>query len=85
MATSTCVRCGHTSFEVAESAISGLRFKRDFLQCGKCGGVIGVVEADNLNARLDAIEERLKELAGGPPHARVPTPSGSRSGRRHNA
>ena len=85
MATSTCVRCGHTSFEVAESAISGLRFKRDFLQCGKCGGVIGVVEADNLNARLDAIEERLKELAGGPPHARAPTPSGSRPGRRHNA
>jgi len=51
---------------MVESAISGLRFKRDFLQCGNCGGVIGVIEADNLNGRLDAIEERLKELAGSP-------------------
>jgi len=51
---------------MVESAISGLRFKRDFLQCGHCGGVIGVIEADNLNGRLDAIEERLKELAGSP-------------------
>ena len=65
MATSTCLKCGHTAFEMAESAISGLRFKRDFLQCAMCGGVVGVIEADNLNARLDAIEERLKKLAGG--------------------
>jgi hypothetical protein len=50
---------------MVECGISGLRFKRDFLQCGSCGGVIGVIEADNLNARLDAIEERLKELSGG--------------------
>jgi hypothetical protein len=70
MATSTCIKCGHTSFEMAESAISSLRFKRDFLQCGKCGGVIGVIESDNLNARLDAIEERLKVLGDGPPNAR---------------
>jgi len=66
MAESTCVKCGHTSFEMAEAAISGLRFKRDFLQCGRCGGVVGVIESDNLNARLDAIEERLKVLAGAP-------------------
>ena len=66
MAASTCIPCGHTAFEKAESAISGLRFKRDFLQCCKCGGVIGVIEADNLNARLDAIEERLKGIAGSP-------------------
>ena len=77
MATSTCIKCGHTSFEMAESAISSLRFKRDFLQCGKCGGVIGVIESDNLNARLDAIEERLKVLAGGPPHARSSMSHGS--------
>lgn len=67
MATSTCTKCGHTSFEMVECGISGLRFKRDFLQCGQCGGVIGVIEADNLNARLDAIEKRLKELSGGRP------------------
>ena len=66
MASSTCVKCGHTTFEMVESSISGLRFKRDFLQCGQCGGVVGVIESDNLNGRLDAIEERLKELAGGP-------------------
>jgi len=47
-----------------ESAIKGLRFKRDFLQCAECGGVVGVIEADNLNARLDAIEDRLRALSG---------------------
>jgi len=62
---------------MAESAISGLRFKRDFLQCGKCGGVVGVIEADNLNARLDAIESRLKELAGGVSTARPSAPRAS--------
>jgi hypothetical protein len=55
---------------MAESAISGLRFKRDFLQCSKCGGVVGVIEADNLNARLDAIEERLKKIVDSPPRPR---------------
>lgn len=64
MAASTCVKCGHTSFEKAESAIAGLHFKRDFVQCAKCGGVIGVIEADNLNARLDSIEESLKVVNG---------------------
>lgn len=64
MAESTCIRCGHNAFEMSESAIAGLRFKRDFLQCEKCGGVVGVIEADNLNARLDAIEERLRALSG---------------------
>jgi hypothetical protein len=86
MATSTCVKCGHTSFEMAESTISGLRFKRDFLQCGKCGGVIGVIEADNLNARLDAIEERLKELAGTrTPQAALSMSRRSPSGRKPTA
>ena len=70
MASSTCIKCGHTTFEMAESAISGLRFKRDFLQCSKCGGVVGVIEADNLNARLDAIEERLKKIVDSPPRSR---------------
>ena len=79
MATSTCVKCGHTSFEISESAVSGLRFRRDFLQCSKCGGVIGVIEADNLNGRLDAIEARLKELKGGPSPARSATSPGSKS------
>jgi hypothetical protein len=85
MATPACVKCGHTSFEMSESAISGLRFKRDFLHCGKCGGVICVVEADNLNARLDAIEERLKALQGGIPHAGPPIPLGPKPGRKHTA
>ncbi len=64
MTKSSCLKCGHTSFEKAEATISGLRFKRDVLQCAKCGGVIGIIESDDLNARLDTIEERLKTLAG---------------------
>jgi len=63
MASPTCVRCGHHAFEMTESSIGGLRFKRDFLQCAQCGGVVGVIESDNLNARLDAIEQKLLTLA----------------------
>ena len=63
MASSTCLRCGHEAFEMAESSIAGLRFKRDFLQCAQCGGVVGVIESDNLNARLDSIEKRLLTLS----------------------
>jgi hypothetical protein len=48
---------------MAESSIGGLRFKRDFLQCAGCGGVVGVIESDNLNGRLDAIEKRLLTLS----------------------
>ena len=72
MAASTCVKCGHTGFEKAESAISGLRFKRDFVQCSNCGGVIGVIESDDLNARLDSIEERLKAVVSRPRPAAAP-------------
>ncbi len=63
MSQSSCLKCGHTAFERAEASIAGLRFKRDVLQCAGCGGVIGVIESDDLNARLDAIEERLKKLS----------------------
>ncbi len=63
MASSTCIRCGHHAFEMSESSIGGLRFKRDFLQCAGCGGVVGVIESDNLNGRLDAIEKRLLTLS----------------------
>jgi len=63
MASPTCVRCGHHAFEMTESSIGGLRFKRDFLQCAQCGGVVGVIESDNLNARLDAIEQKLLTLS----------------------
>jgi hypothetical protein len=48
---------------MSESSISGLRFKRDFLQCAGCGGVVGVIESDDLNGRLDAIEKRLLTLS----------------------
>ena len=63
MASSTCVRCGHHAFEMTESSVGGLRFKRDLLQCAGCGGVVGVIESDNLNGRLDAIEKRLLTLS----------------------
>ena len=63
MASPTCIRCGHHAFEMTESSIGGLRFKRDFLQCAGCGGVVGVIESDDLNARLDAIEKRLLTLS----------------------
>lgn len=42
MATSTCMKCGGTRFELKLAEPSGARFKIYSVQCAKCGGVVGV-------------------------------------------
>jgi ribosomal protein L37E len=45
MATSTCVKCGGTSFELAADKVpKGSQYKVHFVQCASCGGVVGVTD-----------------------------------------
>jgi len=50
MANSTCVHCQSTKFEIKSGTITNpvnrLPIKVYFIQCAKCGGVIGVFNTD---------------------------------------
>jgi len=60
MATSTCVKCGSTSFEVVEARPKGSKHNYlGFVQCSKCGGVIGVIDPLNIGSMLEEIREHL--------------------------
>ncbi len=59
MAQSTCVKCGHHSFEMREQSPSGSNFKFLFIQCTSCGGVVGVVDYYNIGATLYGLAKKL--------------------------
>jgi len=63
MALSTCIKCGGTSFEVVEKEPRHSAFKLMFVQCSSCGGVVGVIEYENIGARLDNQDAALKKIA----------------------
>lgn len=63
MAQSTCVKCGNHSFELVENSPIGSRYKFNFIQCSKCGGVVGVVNYNYLPAVLDEIEKKIDKIA----------------------
>ena len=59
MARSTCAKCGNTSFEIMGNEPSGAKFKHFFVQCGKCGVVVGVQEYFNAGSILTKIAKAL--------------------------
>jgi predicted nucleic-acid-binding Zn-ribbon protein len=59
MATSTCVKCGGTSFEMKVNTPSGSSYKQSFIQCSKCGGVVGVTEFFNTAALIHELAKKL--------------------------
>ena len=52
MAVSTCVKCGNTSFELKETVLTGSPWKLYFVQCSQCGGVVGVLDDQNIGGVL---------------------------------
>ncbi|MDR3352604.1 MAG: hypothetical protein LBO00_06330 [Zoogloeaceae bacterium] len=42
MSASKCPKCDHTQFEVIKVAVSGADRPVNFVQCAKCGSVVGV-------------------------------------------
>jgi hypothetical protein len=59
MAQSKCSKCDSTFFEAVEKEISGYKFKLSFIQCAKCGNVVGVMEYLNIGAVLKSMEKKL--------------------------
>lgn len=63
MATSTCVKCGSSRFELQPAEPANSRFKLYFVQCSSCGGVVGVQEFNNATAMLDKQNAAIKKIA----------------------
>lgn len=59
MATSKCGSCGSPSFEVKEHTPNHSTFRLLFVQCAKCGVVVGVNEFFNIGAMLDKIARKI--------------------------
>jgi predicted nucleic-acid-binding Zn-ribbon protein len=63
MATSTCLKCGGTGFENKEVSPNNSKFKVTFVQCVKCGGVVGVMDFFNTGAELQEIKRAIAAIA----------------------
>lgn len=59
MTQSTCIKCGNTSFEIQEATPRDSSFVLNFVQCANCGGVIGVLEFDNIGQLIYGLAEKL--------------------------
>lgn len=57
MAISKCIKCDNTRFELKEATPNGSNFTYQFVQCTKCGGVIGVVDFYNIGDLIQRFAE----------------------------
>lgn len=62
MAASTCVKCGSTSFELKETVLAGSPWKLYFVQCFHCGGVVGVLDDQNIGGMLRQRNEAIRRI-----------------------
>ncbi len=60
MATSTCVKCGSSQFEMVANTPSGSEYVLEFVQCSKCGGVIGVLDIHNVGELVLRLADGLR-------------------------
>ena len=63
MATSTCVKCGNSSFEFTEIKVSGSGTRKFAIQCSMCGGVVGVQDYFATGPMLTKMAEAIKAIA----------------------
>ena len=57
MSVSTCVTCGtQDQFEGLKESMPGTNYKLAFVQCARCGGVVGVLDYYNISQRLEDME-----------------------------
>jgi len=59
MATSTCIKCGSTRFEVKEASPLHSNFKLYFVQCAQCGAVVGTMDYLNIGYFIKKIADKL--------------------------
>ena len=59
MALSTCIKCGHSLFEVREVTPISSNFRLNFIQCASCGGVVGVIDFYNIGSLFHKLAENM--------------------------
>lgn len=59
MAKSTCIKCGGTTFEMVEVKPYKSNFIVMFIQCSRCGGVVGVTDYYQIGTELQIIKKKL--------------------------
>jgi predicted nucleic-acid-binding Zn-ribbon protein len=59
MATSTCIKCGSSSFENKENSPRGSNYAVTFVQCSSCGGVVGVTDFYNIGQLIHDFAKKL--------------------------
>jgi ribosomal protein S27AE len=60
MAQSRCAACGNSTFEIEYKSLSGSRYQLAFVQCSKCGTVVGVTDKNDTAALLAPICKKLE-------------------------
>ena len=65
MAFSKCSKCDSTYFEVVENSPSNSNFKLFFVQCSRCGSVIGAMDYFNIGTRIKEVENKIDALSSG--------------------
>ncbi len=59
MAQSKCSSCGNTNFEIEYKIPLGSKYKIAFVQCSKCGTVVGIADKNDTAALLEPIYKKL--------------------------
>ena len=59
MALSTCGKCENRFFEVVQSGPSNSNFKLNFVQCSRCGNVVGVLDFYNIGQLIRDLATKL--------------------------
>ena len=59
MAISTCSKCGNQTFEVVPNAPKGSIFQLWFVQCDKCGCVVGTHEKFLISSMILDLAKKL--------------------------
>jgi len=63
MATSNCLRCENTTFEVQVLDLQRADFKHLCVQCERCGAVVGVLDFYNVGNMLLAQNKAIRAIA----------------------
>lgn len=63
MATSKCLGCGNGSFEIVPNDPKMSTRTLYFVQCSKCGGVVGVQEHGNITSLIIEQNKAIEAIA----------------------
>lgn len=63
MAYSKCPKCENTYFEVTENSPTKSNYKLLFVQCSKCGSVVGTMDYYNIGARISELEKKIDNIS----------------------